>query len=108
MANFVGGYSQIDCSGIDLITAEKQTIAGIYAQVKNAAKANKAVLACNMVFSQKPCTPVYVMVNADPAGTTTYVCTASTLQLWVDKDDGVTVVNMAPANRTATKSKKED
>ena len=106
MATFTGGYSQIDCSGIDLITADKQTIKGIYAQVKKAAKANKAVLACNMIFSQKPCTPAYVMVNADPAGTTTYVCTASTLQLWVDEDDGVTVVNMAPSNRSAAKTTK--
>ena len=102
---FIGGYSQIDCSGIDLITAEKQTIAGIYSQVKKAAAANKTVLACNLVFSQKPCTPVSVMINADPAGTTTYVCTAATLQLWVDENDGVTVVNMAPSNRTAKTTK---
>ena len=107
MANFVGGYSQIDCSGIELTTATKQTVTGIYNQVLSALKANKLALACGLTFGNNPCTPAPVMINDDPNGDE-IVCTSSVLQLFIGADDGVRVVNLAPANRTATKSKKEE
>lgn len=105
MANLKGGYSLIDCSGIELTTATKQTVSGIYNQVVKALKAGKLVLACGLKFGNEACTPAPVMVNDDPNGDE-IVCTSSTLQLFVGADDGVRVVNMAPANRTATKSTK--
>lgn len=105
MAALIGGYTQIDCSGIELNKSEKQTISGIYNKVKKAYKANKQVIACNLTFASGHCTPVGILLNPNP-GTTGYVGTASTLQLYIDADDGVTVVNMAPANRSAAKSAK--
>lgn len=107
MANFVGGYSQIDCSGIELTTATKQTVTGIYKQVISALKANKPVWACGLTFGTAPCTPAPVMINDDPNGDE-IVCTSSVLQLFVGADDGVRVVNLAPANRSASKTKKEE
>lgn len=107
MATFTGGYSQIDCTGIELTTATKQTVTGIYKQVDTALKANKFVLACGLKFGSNPCTPTPVMINDDPNGDE-LVCTSSVLQLFVGADDGVRVVNMAPANRAVTRSKKEE
>ena len=105
MAALTGGYTMIDCSGIELTTATKQTITGIYNQVEKALKSGKLVLACNLKFGTNPCTPAPCMVNDDPNGDE-LVCTSSVLQLFVGKDDGVRVVNMAPANRSAAKSAK--
>lgn len=106
MAALIGGYTQIDCSGIELYKSEKQTISGIYNKIKKAYKANKQVLACNLTFASGKVTPVSVMINPEPGSDTGYIATASTLQLWIGADDGVTVVNMAPANRSAAKSAK--
>ena len=97
MRVFKGGYSQIDCSGIELTTATKQTVPGIYNQVVKALSANKLTIACGLKFGTNPCTPVPVMINDDPNGDE-IVCTASTLQLFIGADNGVRVVNMAPAN----------
>ena len=105
MATLNGGYTQIDCTGIELNSAEKQTVAGIYKQVETAYKANKQVIACNATFAEAGCTPISVMVNPAPGVADTYVCTAATLQLWIDKENGVTVVNMAPSNRSAKTTK---
>ena len=102
---FKGGYTMVDCTGISLSTETKQTVSGIYAKVKKAYNAGKAVFAQNLTFASLATTPIQVMINPNPAeGSTDFICTASTLQLWVGADDGVTVVNMAPSNRT-TKSK---
>ena len=98
MAN--GGYIMVDCTGLDLNTDTKQTITGIFDQIDNAFKSGKPVYAINATFNisgtGNTTSPVNVMVNSDENGG--YVATASTLQLWVDSDDGVTIVNMAPAN----------
>lgn len=98
MAN--GGYIMVDCTGLDLNTDTKQTITGIFDQIDTAFKSGKPVYAINATFNisgtGNTTSPVNVMVNSDENGG--YVATASTLQLWVDSDDGVTVVNMAPAN----------
>lgn len=97
-----GGYFLVDCSGIELTTETKQTITGIRAKVEKAYNADKPVYACNLTFGSLKATPIQVMltvVGDDIVGT------ASTLQLYIDKADGVTIVNMAPANRTASKKK---
>lgn len=104
---FKGGYTMIDCTGISLSTESKQTIAGIYAKVKKAYATGKAVFAQNCTFSSQATTPIQVMINPDPTpGSKTYICTASTLQLWVGEDNGVTVVNMAPSNNNRTTKSK--
>ena len=98
-----GGYIIVDCSGIELNTAEKQTIAGIRAQIDKAYKANKPVYAYNLTWNSLTATPIQIMLTVEDNN---IIGTASTLQLIVDKADGVTINNMAPANRTAAKSSK--
>lgn len=98
MAN--GGYILVDCTGLDLNTDTKQTITGIFTKVATAFKSGKPVYCVNATFNisgtGNTVSPVAVMVNSDENGG--YVATASTLQLWIDSDDGVTIVNMAPSN----------
>lgn len=95
-----GGYIMVDCTGIDLNTDTKQTISGIFNKVATAFKSGKPVYCVNATFNisgtGNTVSPVAVMVNSDENGG--YVATASTLQLWIDSDDGVTIVNMAPSN----------
>ena len=98
MAN--GGYILVDCTGLDLNTDSKQTITGIFNKVATAFKSGKPVYCVNATFNisgtGNTVSPVAVMVNSDENGG--YVATASTLQLWIDSDDGVTIVNMASSN----------
>ena len=108
MVKNAGGYALVDCTGVELTSESKQTVAGIYNKIKKAYASNKPVYACNLTFSDKRVTPVNIFINPLPGSDTTLVGTASTLQLRVDNADGVTIVNMAPTNRTAAKSKKEE
>ena len=105
MAN--GGYIMVDCTGIDLNTATKQTITGIFDQVETAFKSGKPAYAVGATFNINGTgnytSPINVMINSDENGG--YIATASTLQLWVDKDDGVTIVNLAPASNKSKSSK---
>ena len=105
MAN--GGYIMVDCTGIDLNTSTKQTVTGIFNRVETAIKSGKPVYAIGATFNINGTgnftSPINVMINSDENGG--YVATASTLQLWVDKDDGVQIVNLAPANNTKTTKK---
>lgn len=93
----IGGYILVDCGGLELTSQTKQTIDGIYERVKIAYDTGKPVYATNVLFDEKPMTPVAVMVNPLPGDEDILVCTASTLQIRVDEDDGVTIVNMLAA-----------
>lgn len=87
-----GGYSMIDCGGLDLIKGSTpQTIAGLRAQCESALKVDKMVIACNCVWDEKPVTSIPVMlvkIGDDIIGS------FGTLQIWVDKDSVVTIVNL--------------
>ena len=100
MLHFKGGYQNIDCGGLEINTAEKQTIAGIHAQVDRAYKNGKLVIACNTNWVGKPITPIPVFITSVGG---VYICTASTLQIIVDSADGITINNMAPAQAEAKK-----
>ena len=87
-----GGYIMIDCTGIELTTQTKQTITGIYDRMKAAVNSGKPIFAINITFEDVYMSPISVMVTQRPSGN--YIATASTLQIEVDEDDGVTVINM--------------
>lgn len=103
MAN--GGYVLVDCTGIDLNTSTKQTVTGIFNRVVTAFKTGKPVYCVGATFNISGTgnitTPISVMINSDENGG--YVATASTLQLWIDKNDGIQIVNLAPANNKSKK-----
>lgn len=92
-----GGYFMINCGGLDVSSDETQNIPGLNAKVKDAYEKNKPCIAEGCYFGDYYMTPISIMINPLPGTPTTFVCTASTLQIRVDSSDNVTVVNMAPS-----------
>lgn len=92
----MNGYISIDCKGLDLLASESQTITGLYADVQEAIKTGKPIFAVNMVWGDvSPISPVQVFtVQFDGY----VICTASTLQVIITTEDGVTINNLAPSN----------
>lgn len=88
-----GGYALIDCKGLNMLAESKQTITGLYEQVKVAMLANKPMVACNCKWGTKPITPIDVFAID---WIDYIICTSSTLQVIIDKQDGVVIQNMAP------------
>lgn len=88
-----GGYINIDCSGLDLTKgATEQTITGLYQTVKSAFKANKPIFAYNAIWGTNGIvSPIQVFIVDFGAK---FVCTTSTLQINVTKQDKVTITNL--------------
>lgn len=106
----MNGYVIVDCTGINLLAGEKQTISGIFAKSTEAIETGKPIYAINLQYGEGvPMTPVPVMAIEEGGK---YCFSASILQIWVDSEDGVEVVNLAPANQAkttrTTKATKED
>ena len=88
-----GGYTLIDCGGLDLIKGSTpQTITGLYEKCKRAMALGKPVIADNMVWdTQGAVTPLNCML----VDFTTYIiATAATLQIVVTNEDVVTINNL--------------
>lgn len=91
------GYIMIDCGGMDLTSGSSQTITGLYARLTEARATDKMVIACNMVWGDSgKVSPTPVIMTAPYENT--YVCAASTLQIYITSADVVTIENMAPSN----------
>lgn len=88
-----GGYTLIDCTGLDLIKGStEQTIPGIYAKVKAAYKGGKMIIVQNCVWDDKG---LVTPINAFAIDFGTYfICTASTLQIIVTNQDKITINNL--------------
>lgn len=99
----MNGYVGVDCTGINLLAGEKQTVTGIFAKATEAYNTDKPIIAFNMQYGAGvKLTPVSVMAIFEGGK---YCFSSSILQIWVDNEDGVEVVNLAPATRS-TKSTK--
>lgn len=93
----VGGYTMIDCGGLNMLAESSQTISGLHDKITAAIKTGKPILAFNAVWGVgKAISPIPVFV-IDFDGL--YICTSSTLQVRVTEEDAVTIVNMAPAEQ---------
>lgn len=94
MKKFTGGYQIIDCGGLNLLGGSTpQTKTGLYKKMQSALKSNKPVFASNCTYGVgHPMTPICVMCQQEDANTV--VATASILQIWVTKEDSVTVVSL--------------
>ena len=98
-----GGYSLIDCGGLDLISESSQSITGLNHRVAKAYKDNKPVYACNCFWGDDYMTPIPVTVNPLPGTPTSYVCTAFTLQIVVAINDSVTITNLVSSGTKTVK-----
>lgn len=85
------GYIMVDCGGLELNSAEKQTIDGIYERSIAALETGKPVLAVNCVMSDAPCSPISVVAWEESGG---IIATGHVLRITIDSDDGVTVTNL--------------
>lgn len=94
MKKFTGGYQIIDCGGLNLLGGSTpQSITGIYKRVESGLKSNKPIFAGNCKYGDgHPMTPICVMAQQESADT--IVCTASILQIWITKEDSVTIVSL--------------
>ena len=100
----MNGYVIIDCDGLELTDSTKQTLAGVFARVHEAYNTGKPCIAYNCTWESYKISPISIMVNPRPSGN--YIATASTLQIEIDPQDGVTVINML-GNQTKKISKGE-
>ena len=99
----MNGYILVDCTGINLLAGEKQTVTGIFSKSTEAYESDKPIWAINLQYGEGvKMTPVPVMAIKEGGK---YCFSASILQIWVDSDDGVEVVNLAPANQAKKSSK---
>lgn len=98
-----GGYSLVDCGGLDLISETSQSITGLNHRLDKAYKNNKPVYACNCFWGDDHITPIPVMINPSPSTPTSYVCTTSTLQIVVAINDSVTITNMVSSGTKTVK-----
>ena len=100
----MNGYVGVDCTGINLLAGEKQTVTGIFAKAAEAYNTDKPIIAFNMQYGEGvKLTPVSVMAIFEGGK---YCFSASILQIWVDVEDGVEVVNLAPPANQAKTTKK--
>lgn len=92
---FKGGYSMVDCTGLDLTKGStEQTISGLFKKVGTAIKGKREILAENCNWGGKYMTPIscFAIQYSDDL----IIATASTLQIYITDADKVTIVNMVP------------
>ena len=91
-----GGYTLIDCTGLDLIKGStEQSITGIYNKVKAAMATGKMMIAENCNWNGAFVTPISLF--AIDFGDC-IIATSSTLQIVILPTDVITIRNMAPSN----------
>lgn len=87
-----GGYSIVDCKGLNLLAQSKQTIPGLYKAVAAAYGTDKLIIAENCVYGEGvnlTDIPVFAIIEAG-----VYILTASILQVRVSSDDGVIITSL--------------
>lgn len=90
-----GGYTLIDCTGLDLTKGStEQSISGIHGKVKAAMATGKMLIAENCNWNGAFVTPISVL--AIDFGDCIIV-TASTLQIVILPTNVITIRNLAPA-----------
>lgn len=88
-----GGYILVDCAGLDLSSAEAQSISGIWKKAVAAIKAQKPIIAENCTYGEAPVSPVtcFGWYLADDE----IVIVGATLHVHVKDDDTATVLDVA-------------
>lgn len=101
----IGGYALVDCTGLELSTAEEQNIPGLFKSTQEAYNSNKLILACNCNWYGGKMSPIAVRVNLSGGAC---IASTSTYHVIILPNDVVTVVNdLATTKRSNKKSKEE-
>lgn len=88
-----GGYTMIDCKGLNLLSQSAQTISGLYNDCKTAIATGKVVFAHNIFYGEGvPMTPAPVTLNFASAESTNIIFQISSKQIKVASNDVVTII----------------
>ena len=90
-----GGYFMVNLKGLDLTSAEEQTITGLYDQMQKAIKSGKPLIGYGAVWgsnSDSPLTPIHFF--AQQWNSTMVVGTSSILNITCTNADKVTVTSL--------------
>lgn len=91
-----GGYTLIDCGGLNLLADEAQTIAGLYERCLDAYYAGTLVVACNCTYGDDiPTSPFTAILLVDDGDV---ILITSIYQVTIDEDDEVTIALLAEPN----------
>lgn len=88
-----GGYTMVNCKGLELTETDPQSIEGIWEDAKEAIKANKPIVAYNSKYADSPVSPVTCFGWALSA--TEIVIVGATLHIHVKSDNTATVLDVA-------------
>lgn len=88
-----GGYTMVNCKGLELTETDPQSIEGIWEDAKEAIKANKPIVAYNSKYADSPVSPVTCFGWA--LSTTEIVIVGATLHIHVKSDNTATVLDVA-------------
>lgn len=94
----MNGYVSIDCTDLNLLAEEAQTITGLYDRVREAIDSGKPIYAVNAAWGDVSTISPIEVFTVDFG--TYIILTASTLQVIVTNEDVVTINNLAPADNT--------
>lgn len=100
----MNGYIIIECTGIDMLSEESQSLTGLYERVQEAIKSGKPIYATGLTWGEQgTISPIEIFtVQFDGY----VVCTASTIQIIVASDDSVTINNLIPDESAKTSTRK--
>lgn len=91
-----GGYINIDCHGLNLLSESAQTITGIFQATQTAWLSGKPIYAYNCMWGDTPISPIPVFAIPFPTSNE-IICTSSTLQVIIKNDDTITINNLVTA-----------
>lgn len=87
-----GGYTMVNCTGLNLLDEEEQTIPGIHEGLKTAIESGKPVFVYGAEWGTgNAITAIPVMVSYNSVGGSVILCTAGLKQLYITKYDVVTI-----------------
>lgn len=90
----MNGYVSVDCKKLNLLSETKVTVPGIFKACKAAIATGKPIFAVNCAYGTGvPVTPIQVFA-IEQGGR--YCLSASIIQVWVDSEDGCTMVGLIP------------
>lgn len=90
----VGGYIDVDCTGVELTSAEAKIIPGIFNRANAAYKTRKMCRACNCNYNGYRVSPIPVQVVI---ANNVIIASAEWIQVFITNEDSVTVQNMLNA-----------
>lgn len=88
-----GGYTMINCKGLELTETDPQSIPGCWEDAKEAIAANKPIVAYNAFYAESPVSPVTCFGWALSASE--IVIVGATLHIHVKSDNTATVIDVA-------------